>query len=410
MKKTTIGFVGKVFNETAIAVKNAGYKIVLFHDEELLTNRTNIIFDETVLVDFTNELTLKKSLKIVPKIDALVVTYEKYIVPRALLAKVLGLAGPDIKSAEEITDKFLQRKRYLEYNINITPKFSLVLNRQDIEEVGHKFQFPIILKPTNLMKSLLVSKCDSKKKLINEFQKSINLISNIYKQEGVNRTPQLIVEEFLKGTAHSIELFVDKDGNVSYPENIVDVIKANEIGTDDNYEYVRILPSRLSDQQQKEVIRVAVEGIKALEIRNTTAHAEIIVTNTGPKIIEINGRLGGYRDRMYRSSFGIDLQLNEINLYLGHQLDFQNKHNAYTAVFELFPYTNGKFVEIKNLDEINNLKSLSYFSCKSKPGDTVGLSREGFRAVGVIMISNLNNDEFQKDFKYITENVSVIVN
>ncbi len=407
-KRYTIGFVGKGFSGTVQDVREKGYKVVLFYDDESQQEFAENFY-AIYKVNFDNENLLRNSLVNQNiEVDALISTYEKYIYPRAMLAKVLGLKGPSLESAEAITDKHLQRNKYKEFAPEITPKFNKVSQIEDIKNLN--MDFPVILKPTNLMKSLLVSKCKNQDELEETFNISIQTIQEIYKAEKINREPNLIVEEFLEGTAHSIELFVDDKGDVHTPGVVVDVIKANEIGVEDNYEYVRILPSSLNKEKAQNVIEAAKKGIKALGITNNTGHAEIIYTKNGPKIIEINGRIGGYRDRMYRLSYGIELVENEVKMYLGEKPEFNASKNSYTAVFELFPDNAGKFIEITNVDKLEDLDSFEYFSSKKEVGDDLGLSRDGFRSAGILIINNDDRQKFEEDLEFIKSSVKVIVN
>ena len=116
-------------------------------------------------------------------------------------------------------------------------------------------------------------------------------------------------------------------------------------------------PTRLSVSEQEVIYKTAISGMKALGLRSTPAHIEIILTNNGPKIIEIGARIGGYRARMYEYSLGIDLYQAAISTAQNKPLDLIPKLQQASTVIELFPETCGSFVAFDGHREIEQLAS-----------------------------------------------------
>lgn len=52
-------------------------------------------------------------------------------------------------------------------------------------------------------------------------------------------------------------------------------------------------PARLPADEREEIIDLAVAALEALDVRTGLAHVEIKLTPAGPRVIEVNGRLGG---------------------------------------------------------------------------------------------------------------------
>src|SRR3989338_5087916 len=79
----------------------------------------------------------------------------------AVIPHVPYLRTPTTESLTWATDKYEMRKRLKLYDVKRTPKFTLIKENSKVERkrVIEKVGFPLILKPTNLAQSMLVSIC-----------------------------------------------------------------------------------------------------------------------------------------------------------------------------------------------------------------------------------------------------------
>src|SRR5688572_2048946 len=278
----------------------------------------------TVHVDYRDMVgviaTIKQSAT---KFDAAVTVFEQYIVPTAEIAAALDLPGLPLEAAEACTDKFVMRSLFAKAPRKISPDFQIVQGKEDLENFAKSHDFPLILKPANLVKSLLVSKCHSLDELLSTYQKTLDLIPAVYARYAPRNKPILLVEEFMVGSIHSLDAFVDANGNPELLENIVDYQTGFDIGYDDNFHYSRLIPSELSSSAQKDFKQVAALGVRALGMKNSAAHIEIIVTKQGAQIVEISARNGGYRERMHRLANDIDIYGNLIKTMTDQKIDIR---------------------------------------------------------------------------------------
>jgi hypothetical protein len=361
-----------------------------------------------ILADFSSKASILSSLnqlEVIP--DGVMVIYERYVLPAAQIAAHLNLPGISEAAAEACTDKFIMRSLFAKAPEKVSPDFDIVQSEDDVISFATAHSFPLILKPTNLAKSLLVTKNDSIEELIANYRKSMKLLQEAYDKYSPNRQPTLIVEEYLNGTIHSVDAFVDNNGEPHVLNEIVDYQTGYDIGYDDNFHYSRILPSSLDSLKQLSLVHCAKVGIKALGMSNTAAHVEIIMTNDGPRIVEIGARNGGYRDRMHNLSNGIDITGAGLKIAQGIIPDIASMKNEPCAVLELFPKHSGTFIEITNEKTLKTLPSLSYFSVKYEPGSTIGKSSDGYKMTAVIILHNDNSEQFESDLQYVNNNVYV---
>lgn len=384
-----------------------GYSYTYFQDI-LKTKFPDKRFKNRVVVDFSDNDNLIKSLrKVKVPIDGVITTYENYVVPVAVIASHLSLPGMPVDVAEACTDKFIMRSKFDQAPEKISPAFANVNNELDVRLFADKHQFPLILKPANLAKSLLVTKNLSLDDLLNSYRHSLELLGTIYKKYAPNRTPKLIIEEFLEGSIHSVDAFVDTDGEPHILDAIVDYQTGYDIGYDDNFHYSRLLPSKLTLKDQEALRHVAAVGIKALGMRSSPAHVEIIMTANGPRIVEIGARNGGYRERMHALANGVDITHNALATSLGRPVDISIKHDHPCAVLELFPKTPGVFVGVEGIKVLRTLPSLNYIDIKVKRGQFVGKAADGHKMCAVVILYNRDLKQFEKDIAYVNDHVRI---
>lgn len=401
--------VGQKFSSLTDYITSHGHTYTLLQDIKR-TKFPDKKFKRRTVADFSNTHTLIEAVSSIKEpIDGVITTYENYVLPTAHIARHLGLPGMPVQAAEACTDKFLMRSLFADAPEKISPAFATVTSREDVVAFANSHSFPLILKPANLAKSLLVTKSHNLDELLENYDKSASLLPKIYQKYAPDRTPKLLIEEFLEGTIHSVDAFVDSQGAPYVLENVVDYQTGYDIGFDDNFHYSRLLPSKLSAKDQIALRHCAEIGIRALGIKSSPAHVEIIMTKNGPRIVEIGARNGGYRERMHGLANDIDITANAISLALNQPLDILAKKSEHIGVFELFPKVPGIFASISHQQELEKLPSLNYLSVKAKPGEFIGKSSDGYKMTSVVILHNSDKQQFETDMRYLNDHVVVKV-
>jgi biotin carboxylase len=394
-----IFIVGKAdpLNAAAQAIRRAGFKVGIFQDSRIAI-RSNADFDKLLQVDFKRPVPVSPDMvKDIP-IAGLLATYENYIVARSEIGLMLGLPVPSIETARCCTDKLLMRQAFRTQNQTLSPAFTAITSADDAIAFARTYRFPVIIKPANLVKSLLITRCDTEQALVESVEHALADIQRLYAANNVyGREPQLIIEQFMEGELYSVAAFADTDGEIHMSPGITALVGAQQIGHNDNYLYKRTLPAVIDDALQDKMFRVAREGSKALGLRSTAAHIELIHTNNNEvKLIEIGARIGGYRPRMYRLSYGIDLYETELAVATGKPLtDSGVKMRGHTSVYELFPDAEGKFDHLAPQDTVDDLGTIAHsINLKLHRGEQCGPAKDGFKAVAVIIIHDSDASKF----------------
>lgn len=392
--------IGKKFSTLTEYLEAHGHDFTFLQDVTT-TKFPDKKFKRRVLADFSSKEALLSSLdnlKVLP--DAVMATYENYILAAAWIAEHLGLPGMPVAAAEACTDKTIMRALFNDAPEKISPAFQAVTDEQALIAFAEAHDFPLILKPANLAKSLLVTKNHDLNELRANYRKSMELLHSTYKKYAPNREPKLLVEEFLEGSIHSVDAFIDAEGTPHVLEQVVDYQTGYDIGYDDNFHYSRLLPSKLAPEDQAALRHCAEVGIRALGMRSSPAHVEIIMTAAGPRIVEIGARNGGYRERMHSLANGLDISGIALQVALGQSPTIVATKNDACAVLELFPRDPGYFTGVDE-GALRALPSLQYLSVKAKEGAFIGKAGDGYKMAAVIILSNSDRDTFERDLEFV---------
>lgn len=392
----TVFYIGRAYPhlDALQRLKNLGYNVGIFRDSTH-TLKNEAFFDWVIDLDFSSEELFAEKLKNItlPHIDGLMCVYENYIPFKAIAAQVLELPAISVESARACTDKYVMRTRFLERDPSITPLFCRVDSAATLLNFAKIAGYPLVLKPTNLMKSLLVSKCNDEKSLLRAYEDTVSRIDEVYQRVGISsNNPGIIAEQFIEGKMCSVAAFVDDKGGVHLCDGVVSLTTAQQIGRNDNFLYLRELSTELDAQTKALILQVAREGTEALAVKSSPAHIEIIYNADGAKIVEIGARTGGYRSFLYRESYDIDLLEQEALIAIGGMPDLQGTFQNHSAVFELFPEREGEFIGVEP-----SLRSTDYeyLHQVASPGKFIGKAQDGYKAAAVIGIVDASDESFR---------------
>ena len=367
-------------------IHKLGYKAGIFADSRILSSIATD-YDAIVPVDFSSLLDTIDDLRVWrDKVKGLICTYENYIVSKAHLGVYFNVPALSIEAANIATDKLAMRTAFAK-NPAISPAFREVSSIDEAIHFANTYGYPVITKPTNLVKSLLVTRCDTEDELRKTIQHMQTALPYMYEKYSVfSHSPQIIIEEFITGPMYSIAGFVDTKGEIHFSPGVTALISAQMVGRDDNYLYNRTLPASVNEKTSNDLKNVVQEGVIAMGLRSTPIHAELIEGKTGIKIVEIGARIGGYRPRMYNLSYDIDLIELDIRNSLDRPLPIplHTSTKKITSTYEIFADQEGVFAQIDGPLDIVRSDSV-YFSQKIHKGDRTGRAADGHKAAVIII-------------------------
>lgn len=197
----------------------------------------------------------------------------------AYVARKLGLPGNPERTDVVARNKYEMRKAFRSYGDIFCPKFAELDIHSNIESTLNGFSYPLIVKPVDRWSSKGITRVDSTE----------GIKSAIEYAASESISGKVIVEEFMEGPEYSAECIVYKGKTtvIAYTEKIT-------TGFPHYIEIGHKQPANISTDKQKEIERIVVNAVKALDITNSAAHVEFRLLENGDiGIIEIGARMGG---------------------------------------------------------------------------------------------------------------------
>jgi len=383
-------------------------------DKELLAAYAEA-FDEVHTCTFSKPESIRSTIKSFEK-DILLATsrseakmwYFSNTIPHIPYVKT-----PTAKSLEWSVDKISMRRRFKIYDPSITPKFKVLkeLKKNTVLDIEKTVGYPCVVKPSGLAQALLVTICyhrDELEHALGKVFKKVGILNRVYKESYEKNRPTVLVEEYLEGDQYSIDGVVSSKGKTYfYPP--VFVKTGEKMGFDDFFSYLQMTPTKLKKDSVSGLEHVVGQSIRALGLRSSSFHAELLRTEDGWKMIEIGPRIGGFRQDLYMNSYGIDCTANDLAIRKPEKPVISKKVLGSSAALKIFAKKEGKIKTIKGARKINELESVLNVKQHLKKGDRALYSKNGGKGVFFVTLFNEDRSKLLADIRRIEKTVVVEV-
>ena len=224
-------------------------------------------------------------------------TFSEPMLPAtSALGEALGLPFHDAAVVAALTRKDVQRRVLRDAGVDRTTSLRLT-DVGEWEAAVARVGLPVVVKPTCGVSSRNTV-------LIDDLNAGRALVGPILDAEGV-----VVVEEYLSGAA-----VPEPWGDYVSVETVVQHGDVRHLAVTGKLrlaapfrECGQFWPARMGAAERAEVLALADDAVKALGVASGILHTEIKLTQAGPRIIEVNGRVGGYIPELARQAAGIDL-------------------------------------------------------------------------------------------------------
>ena len=303
----------------------------------------------------------------------------------ASVADALGLPGISLESARLAMNKLEMKHCFAKSNIPI-PWFSAVESLDHLKSMTNARGFPLVLKPVDSRGARGVLKLEPGVDLNWAYQYALK-----YSPSG-----HVIVEEYLEGPQISTESIIMSDR--AYTPGF----------TDRNYEHIDLFapyiienggqqPSVLSTEQQCFVAKLAEEAGRAMGIKRGIVKGDMVLTETGPRVIEIAARLSGgwFSTDQIPLATGVDLIAVAIKMATDEEVTEEEMIPRYqkgVAIRYFFP-EHGKVVKIKNNEQFASTPWVHRLGIFVKPGDIIEPVTDHTKRAGFVITEGATRDE-----------------
>jgi biotin carboxylase len=264
------------------------------------------VFDHDMLRAAAREVAAKRT------IAGLVCYDEPLVMPAAELAAEFGVPGLSIPGVHGCRDKHSTRSRLTAAGL-LQPGFEMTESLEQARSAAKRIGYPVVVKPRALGASMGVVFAADEAELDAGYRvaHAASLVGDAEYRGGA------IVEQYAVGPEISVDAAVYKGeylpmflarkrtGEHPYFEEIGHVVDAND--------------PLLHDQ---ELLDTLARAHRVLEIEDGITHTEVRLTEHGPLIIEVNGRLGGdLIPFLGKTATGIDPGLVLVDVATGKRPD-----------------------------------------------------------------------------------------
>ncbi|MER7688663.1 ATP-grasp domain-containing protein [Streptomyces sp. NPDC097610] len=294
-----------------------------------------------------------------------VVAYmEHHVVLAAELARVLDLPGSSPQSMAATRDKAMSRRLLAQHGVPSARS----LQAADTEEaVAHaeRLGYPVVVKPRSMAGSAGVVRADTADEVRSAFGRaSVETVLSL-DQYGVHG---VLVEEYLDGPEISAETVVLAPGDT----RIVAVTR-KRLGPEPVFqEYGHTVDA--SDELLHDPVLAAVvaAAVEALDITVGVLHVELRLTSSGPRIVEVNGQVGGdLIPLLVHAATGIDLLRVAAALATGAAPDLQPRRQRAAAIRFAYPAVTGTVDHLSMPGAVINRAVAERFVWTRQIGDLV---------------------------------------
>lgn len=264
--------------------------------------------------------------------DGVVAFSERVVHLAQRVAGAAGLPANPPETLDALQDKRLQRQRLRADGMS-TPRVWELTGPEEVREAAGQADFPAVLKPSFGMGSLATFQIERPAELAAAWDRARGLLAADVRVAHLR--PVLLLEEELRGDPRWA---VGGLGDYLSVEALVVDGKPFVLAVSDKLplsppyrENGHLLPGLRSKGEHADAVAQARLAHRALDVRFGATHTELKLTPDGPRVIEVNGRVGGSVPEQLMLTAGYDLPLNLARLSVGQAPDVAVQHRRWSA-------------------------------------------------------------------------------
>lgn len=321
------------------------------------------------------------------------------VVTAAYVQEKMGLPSFGPYESIEILQNKDKFRKFLTENGFVVPKAKGYDSMESVLCDADKFDYPVIVKPTDSAGSKGVSRVDNKEELLKAIEYAF---SNSIKGH-------IIVEDFIEPqgcTSDSDSFSVNGEMKcITFSAQRFDKDAANPY-TPSAYSW----PSTYTEAQQTELKSEIQRLVKLLKLNTTVYNIETRIGKNGKAyIMEVSPRGGGNRlSEMIRFSTGIDFITAAVRAAVGDSVELGDASlNGHWAEVILHAEKTGKFIELSISDYLK--KHVYEVDLWVKEGDTVEAFDGANKAIGTLVMKFDSEEELSEVLKNQNDYFEVVL-
>jgi biotin carboxylase len=297
--------------------------------------------------------------------DGLVTYLDANMSTYARVAEALQVPFHSFETAVALTDKFEQRRVLSDAGL-ATPACHVIgpdQSEKDLASIELDVGWPAVLKPRSAQGSRYTF-------LVNDREHLARYLTAI----GPDR-PDMVLEGYLADDPARANdpyaAYVSVESVVS--KNVISHLAlTGRFPLAENFrETGFFIPADLDDVDQSAALELATSAIEALGVHTGCLHTEIKFTPDGPRIIEVNGRVGGGVPEMLDRAAGVPLVAMTLRVALGEAMHFDAPVATHCIGYRFFlqpPAVSATVAAITGLDAVSDHPGVDTITVHQGPG------------------------------------------
>ncbi|MHB8379013.1 MAG: ATP-grasp domain-containing protein [Acidimicrobiales bacterium] len=297
--------------------------------------------------------------------DGIVTYLDANMTTFAHVAEALGLPFHSVATSVALTDKLVQRQTLKRAGLSMPASFVIAPDQREasVAALESEVGWPAVLKPRSAQGSRYTFFVEDERHLV-EFLRAL----------GPTR-PNMVLESYLADDpARRGEPFADYVSVESVVTNrvISHVALTGRFPLAENFrETGFFIPADLSDGDKEAVLALATSAIEALGVTVGCLHTEIKFTPDGPRIIEVNGRVGGGVPEMLDRAAGVALVEVTLRVALGEAVHVEGPVATERIGYRFFlqpPPLSATVAAIDGIDAVSDYPGVDTITVHQSPG------------------------------------------
>jgi biotin carboxylase len=274
------------------------------------------------------------------------------------LAETFNVPGPTAFGVRSLADKAQMHEIMMQHDLSFYRPRTIVSTLDEVPQHFDQLQFPVVLKTHTGAKSRGVVPIKSKA----DFEGAKKILFKALKDP---KNDAILIEQYLYGEQVSPVMYVDNKGKVRILA-LVDIVTAREVKQKHMQLMYRTTPSKHSERVRQKIAFVMQTLVNATGLKSVLLHPEFFVINKHVFLIEVNVRMGGFRETMMKLAYDIDMNKLSWDLAFDNPISDEVKSSFSCTACEVWEDTSGKIKKFA----IPDSKYITEKKLYMKAGDT----------------------------------------
>jgi biotin carboxylase len=336
--------------------------------------------------------------------DGMTTYLDARMIELACVAEDLGLPFHSPATAAALTDKARQRQALADAGLDMPPCHLVRRHQSPHELCGATAEvgWPAVLKPRSAQGSRYTFLARDRAEL-----------DNLLVALGPNR-PNMILEGYLPddpardGDPYAGYVSVESlvaDGVISH------LALTGRFPPAENFrETGFFIPAALDGESRSAVLDLATQAIHALGVQTGCLHTEVKFTPDGPRIIEVNGRVGGGVPEMLERAAGVSLLDLTLRVALGEPVFVDGPVATDRIGYRFFlqpPTVSATVTAIDGINDFSDHAEVDTVSLHQGPGATLDWRDGSGNHIVAVVGSTDDEEQLQTAYRLLHKEVTV---